>query len=97
MSSPDSLNFSVAKLTNTSLPPGGNTLAIMPGADNIWRRCNCARTVPKAVGEAPAVKIGLLIKSLSTRESQSSAFLSTPGIDQLYSGVMMITPSALAI
>ena len=28
------------------------------------------------------------------RETQSMAFLSTPGIDQLYSGETMITPSA---
>jgi len=31
------------------------------------------------------------------RDTQSSAFLRTPGIDELYSGVTKKTPSALAI
>ncbi|MBB6284938.1 hypothetical protein HNR34_003334 [Geobacillus subterraneus] len=37
------------------------------------------------------------MSTLSTRDSQSSAFFNTPGTDQLYSGVTINTPSAAAI
>src|SRR3989442_1388452 len=59
----------------------------------------CAHTAPKRPVEAPITAMGLPRSELSGkgREAQSSAFLSTPGIDPLYSGVAITSPSAPAI
>jgi hypothetical protein len=59
------------------------------------------RTVPKAPGDAPSTATGFPPKtrpmSAGGRESQSIAFLNTPAIDLLYSGVARSSPSAATI
>ena len=57
-----------------------------------------AQTAPKAPVEAPTTAAGLLRSGFvaTGRETQSSAFFSTPGMDALYSGVAMRTASAPA-
>ena len=58
-----------------------------------------AQTAPNSPVDAPTTATGLPRSALSGngREAQSSAFLSTPGIEPLYSGVEIRTPSASAI
>src|SRR5699024_380655 len=97
VSLPFSSNFSCACVISTSLCAGGSTLADIPGALNMRRRSMCARIVRMRLMEAPTTITGLPIIGLSPRDSQSKLFLSTPGTDQLYSGVEMSTPSYSAI
>jgi hypothetical protein len=58
----------------------------------------CARTVPKPPGDAPISATGRPRNTRGTsaggREIQSTAFFSTPGIEWLYSGVTISSPSA---
>ena len=63
------------------------------------RRCCCATAVPMAPPDAPMPAVGLPLKEFLPygREAQSMAFLSTPGIERLYSGVTISTPSAASI
>ena len=60
------------------------------------RSSACAQTAPKAPVDAPTTRAGLFRSGFvaTGRETQSSAFLSTPGIDALYSGVAIRTASA---
>jgi Adenylate and Guanylate cyclase catalytic domain len=59
------------------------------------------RTVPKPPGEAPMSATGLPPKmawmSAGGLDNQSIAFLNTPGIELLYSGVARSSPSAVAM
>ena len=59
------------------------------------------RIVPKPPGDAPINATGLPPNtrgmSVAGRDSQSIAFLNTPGIELLYSGVTSSRPSAAAI
>ena len=53
------------------------------------------RAPPSGPCEHDWIATGLSLNGWSfMRETQSMAFLSTPGIDQLYSGVTNSTPSA---
>ena len=63
------------------------------------RSSACAQTAPKLPVVAPITAAGLPWSGVSARgrEAQSIAFLSTPGIDELYSGVANSRPSASAI
>src|SRR4051794_10210235 len=58
-----------------------------------------AQTAPKRPVEAPITSAGLLRSGLlaSGRLAQSSAFLSPPGMDELYSGVAITTASAASM
>ena len=59
------------------------------------RRSYCTRAPPSGPGDADWSAIGLPANGwFGSRETQSMAFLSPPGIEKLYSGVTMITPSA---
>ena len=56
------------------------------------------REPPSSAGETDCSATGLSLKGWSfMRDTQSMAFLSVPGIVQLYSGLTMITPSAARI
>ena len=63
------------------------------------RSSACAHTAPNMPVLAPITATGLLRSGLIAggREAQSTAFLSTPGIDELYSGVANSRASAPAI
>ena len=65
-------------------------------APSTLRTSACAHTAPNRPVLAPMTAAGLPRRTLSAtgREAQSSAFLSTPGIEWLYSGVEMSTASA---
>src|SRR4051794_27634768 len=58
-----------------------------------------AQTAPKRPVEAPITSAGLLRRGLLAmgRLAQSSAFLSPPGMEELYSGVAIRTASAAAM
>src|SRR5215469_3520945 len=59
------------------------------------RRSYCTRAPPTSPGEADCRATGLPAKGwFGSRETQSIAFLSPPGMPKLYSGVQKITPSA---
>ena len=67
------------------------------GGASTLRSSACAQTAPN-IRLAPITATGLLpAGSASGREAQSTAFLSTPGIDELYSGVANSRASASAI
>src|SRR3546814_10292880 len=72
-----------------------------PSVRSTDNQASCARIVPNPPGEAPMTATGLAAKtrgmSAGGREAQSIAFLNTPGILLLYSGVASSSPSALAI
>ena len=63
------------------------------------RSSACAQTAPKRPVVAPITAAGLPCSGVEVRgrEAQSIAFLSTPGTDELYSGVANSSPSAAAI
>jgi hypothetical protein len=63
------------------------------------RSSACDHTAPNAPVEAPTTATGFPRSGFfaSGRETQSSAFLSWPGIDELYSGVAIRSASAPAI
>ena len=63
------------------------------------RASACAQTAPNMPVEAPTTATGLPRSGFVAcgRDAQSSAFLSTPGIEALYSGVATSTASAPAI
>ena len=81
--------------------PTGSSRSITraPIAARTLRASAWAQTAPNRPVEAPTTAAGLLRsgRSASGRESQSSAFLSWPGIEWLYSGVATRTASASAI
>jgi hypothetical protein len=59
------------------------------------RRSYCTRAPPTGPGDADCSATGLPAKGwLGSRETQSMAFFSPPGMEKLYSGVQKITPSA---
>ena len=58
-----------------------------------WERLQAAAGWPPP-GDALTTAHGVPGSGDGFRETQSRAFLSTPGILRLYSGVAMITPSA---
>src|SRR6266481_6957695 len=60
---------------------------------------SCASAVPTAPGVAPMIYTGFPFHEVfpQGRLVQSRTFLSGPGIERLYSGVEMITPSAASI
>ena len=62
------------------------------------RSSPCAQTAPNIPVLAPMTTAGLARSAFSGngREAQSSAFFSAPGIEELYSGVLMRTASAAA-
>ena len=70
-----------------------------PIAASTLRSSACAQTAPNSPVLAPITATGLLRSGLaaSGRESQSSAFLSWPGSEWLYSGVANSTTSASLI
>ncbi len=70
-----------------------------PIAPSTLRSSACAQTAPNRPVLAPMTAAGLPRSGLSAtgRETQSSAFLSAPGIEPLYSGVATRTASACAI
>src|SRR3954447_15204216 len=70
-----------------------------PAAASTLRSSACAQTAPNIPVLAPITATGLLRSGFDTsgREAQSTAFFSTPGIDELYSGVANRTASASAI
>src|ERR671936_1024397 len=62
------------------------------------RRSYCTRAPPTGPGETDCSATGLPAKGwFCSRDTQSIAFLSAPGILKLYSGVQKITPSAARI
>lgn len=63
------------------------------------RSSACAQTAPNMPVLAPITAAGLFRSTVATRgrEAQSTAFLSAPGIDDLYSGVVNTSASASAI
>ena len=65
-------------------------------APSTLRTSACAHTAPNRPVLAPMTAAGLPRRTVSAtgREAQSRAFLSTPGIEWLYSGVEMRTASA---
>src|SRR5213594_4088916 len=73
----------------------------MPRVRTTGRHAFCARTVPNPPGEAPMIATGRLPNtrgmSAGGLDSQSIAFLNTPGIELLYSGVASSKPSAVAM
>src|SRR5918996_4340627 len=70
-----------------------------PIAARIFRSSACDQTAPKAPVLAPTTATGLFRSTFvaTGRDAQSSAFLSWPGTDELYSGVANRTASAPAI
>src|SRR6188472_3424593 len=63
-----------------------------------WRKWYCMREAPSGPVEADCSATGLFVKGTSfMRDTQSIAFFRPPGIDQLYSGETMMTPSELRI
>jgi hypothetical protein len=70
-----------------------------PVAPSTLRSSAWAQTAPNIPVLAPITATGLLRSGLLAggRDTQSMAFLSTPGIDELYSGVAKSTASASAI
>ncbi len=70
-----------------------------PAAPSTLRSSACAQTAPNIVTLAPSTTTGLFLSAASARgrEAQSTAFLITPGIEPLYSGVAISRPSAPAI
>src|SRR6185437_1967864 len=81
--------------------PIGSSLSMTraPVEPSTLRVSACAQTAPKRPVLEPITAAGLLARGLLARgrETQSSAFLSTPGIEELYSGVAIRRPSASAI
>ena len=61
-----------------------------------FRKSTCAAVPPRREGLALSVATGLPSSTAAPRgrEAQSKAFLSWPGIEPLYSGVAINTPSA---
>jgi hypothetical protein len=82
--------------SRTNRAGAGNTADSV--AASICRSAPCARRVPHRPPEAPMTATGLPASTSSGlgRESQSMAFLRTPGTDQLYSGVAIRSASAAA-
>src|SRR5205085_11986298 len=70
-----------------------------PIAASTLRSSACDQTAPKAPADAPTTATGFPRSGFlaSGLETQSSAFLSWPGIDELYSGVATRSASAPAI
>ena len=72
-----------------------------PRVRNTGSQAFWLRMVPKPPGEAPIRPIGLPPNtrgmSAAGRDSQSTAFFITPGIELLYSGVTNSSPSAAAM
>ena len=70
-----------------------------PLALSTLRTSACAQTAPNSPVLAPITAAGLSRRTLSGngREAQSSAFLSPPGTEALYSGVAMRIASASSI
>ena len=70
-----------------------------PMAPSTLRPSACAHTAPNMPVLAPMTATGLPRKTFSAsgREAQSSAFLSCPGSEWLYSGVEIRTASASAM
>ena len=68
-------------------------------APSTFRTSACAQTAPNIPVLAPTTATGLPQSAFSPfgREAQSSAFLSWPGIEELYSGVAIRTASADSI
>ena len=68
-----------------------------PVAPRTLRASACAQTAPNMPVLAPITATGLLRSALSGngRDAQSSAFLSWPGSEELYSGVAIRTASAV--
>ena len=68
-----------------------------PSVRSTGNHAFCDRMVPKPPGEAPSNATGRPPNSegipLAGRDSQSMAFLNTPGMPLLYSGVNSSTPS----
>ena len=67
-----------------------------PAVASTFRSSACAQTAPKAPALAPTTATGLFRSGFvaTGRETQSSAFFSEPGMDELYSGVANRTASA---
>src|SRR5215210_781110 len=67
-----------------------------PIAASTFRSSAWAQTAPNAPVDAPHTATGRKRSGfvISGREAQSSAFFRTPGIEELYSGVAIRTPSA---
>ena len=74
-------------------------MTLAPIAVATLRTSACAQTAPNRPVLAPITATGLLRSGFlaSGRESQSSAFLSWPGTEWLYSGVAIRTASASRI
>ena len=70
-----------------------------PAVRSTLRSSACAQTAPNMPVLAPATATGLSRRTFAGngREAQSSAFLSAPGMEALYSGVAMSRASADAI
>src|SRR5829696_2946126 len=70
-----------------------------PAAASTFRSSACAHTAPNMPVLAPTTATGLLRSTAlaNGREAQSIAFLSCPGIDELYSGVATRIASAPAM
>ena len=96
-SRPSASNAWAAPATYSCLP----NHARVPSVRSTGSHADCASRVPPMPGVAPMIATGLPPKtlgmSLGGRDSQSIAFLSTPGIELLYSGVTSRRPSAPAI
>ena len=73
----------------------------MPSVRSTGSQAFWLRMVPNPPGDAPISATGrppnTRRMSLAGRDSQSIAFLKTPGIELLYSGVTRSRPSAAAI
>ena len=73
----------------------------MPSVRSTGSQAACESIVPKPPGEAPISPTGLSpntrLMSLPGRDSQSIAFLNTPGMPLLYSGVASNNPSAVTM
>jgi len=94
---PEASNFSPARDT-ISRPPDQ---CCAPSARSTGNHALCARIVPNPPDDAPMIATGLPPNARSASfaglDSQSMAFLNTPGIELLYSGVTSRSPSARAI
>src|SRR5215213_9394193 len=83
----------------SAIPTGSSdSSTCAPEALSALRTSACAQTAPNRPVLAPITALGFSRRTLSGngREAQSSAFLSPPGTEALYSGVAIRSPSESA-
>src|SRR4051794_16848294 len=96
---PGSARRSPSKASSAWPIGSSRSITRAPSAASTLRASACAQTAPNRPVEAPTTAAGLLRSGDSAigREIQSSAFLSCPGSERLYSGVATSTASASSI